>query len=367
MKKSIYLIVIFLAVIVLIAIVLRGFSGEDGWLCVGGQWVKHGNPSSSIPISGCGEETKTEEATGTITDITDNSLTISDDSEKIQFMLATSTFLANSEGGTIDKSYLRPGFEVLVATIPRAGEQKTAKEIRIIKEPNILIYSPIPNEEVSLPFELVGEARVFENAFNYRVTDASGTILAENMAYANAPDTGMYGRFDIHVKFAKSSSDNGYIEVFDYSAKDGLEIDKVAVPIRFKPGVETMKVKVFFGSQKLNPEALDCSKVYARERTIPKTQAAAQAALEELLAGPDSIESREGYYSSINTGVKLKKITIEKGLAKADFDKMLELNVGGSCRVISIRSQITETLKQFSAVKKVLISIDGRTDDILQP
>jgi len=54
-------------------------------------------------------------------------------------------------------------------------------------------------------------------------------------------------------------------------------------------------------------------------------------------------------------------------VAKADFDEQLEFQVGGSCRVSAIRAEITQTLKQFSTVKEVVISIDGRTEDILQP
>lgn len=35
---------------------VRFFMGgnEDTWLCVNGQWVKHGNPSASAPTTGCG-------------------------------------------------------------------------------------------------------------------------------------------------------------------------------------------------------------------------------------------------------------------------------------------------------------------------
>lgn len=42
---------------VLLLIGLRFLLGgnEDVWLCVGGQWVKHGNPSSSMPESGCSQ------------------------------------------------------------------------------------------------------------------------------------------------------------------------------------------------------------------------------------------------------------------------------------------------------------------------
>jgi uncharacterized membrane protein len=32
---------------------LRFFSGEDDWICKNGQWVKHGNPSASMPITLC--------------------------------------------------------------------------------------------------------------------------------------------------------------------------------------------------------------------------------------------------------------------------------------------------------------------------
>ncbi|MBU3925210.1 GerMN domain-containing protein, partial [Patescibacteria group bacterium] len=55
------------------------------------------------------------------------------------------------------------------------------------------------------------------------------------------------------------------------------------------------------------------------------------------------------------------------GIAKVDFDERLEFQAGGSCRVAAIRAEITETLKQFPTVNNVVISINGRTEDILQP
>lgn len=43
------------AIIIFFIIVgLRFLSGEDDWLCEGKQWVKHGNPSSAMPTTGCG-------------------------------------------------------------------------------------------------------------------------------------------------------------------------------------------------------------------------------------------------------------------------------------------------------------------------
>jgi len=129
---------------------------------------------------------------------------------------------------------------------------------------------------------------------------------------------------------------------------------------------KTLKVKVYFNNNKLDPE-FSCNKVFPVEREITKTQAVARAALEELLKGSSEKEKVEGFFTSINPGVKIQSLVIENGTAKVDFDEQLEFQVGGSCRVAAIRAQITQTLKQFPTVNDVIISINGRTEDILQP
>jgi len=129
---------------------------------------------------------------------------------------------------------------------------------------------------------------------------------------------------------------------------------------------ETIKVKAYFNNDKMDPE-FSCNKVFTVEREITKTQSVARAALEELLKGPTDSEKSERFFTSINPGVKIQKLTIENGVAKVDFDEQLEFQVGGSCRVAAISQQIIQTLKQFPTVKEVVISINGRTEDILQP
>jgi len=139
----------------------------------------------------------------------------------------------------------------------------------------------------------------------------------------------------------------------------------VKPPCLFKPA-ETIKVKVYFNNDRMDPE-FSCNKVFPVEREIPKIQAVGRAALEELLKGSTEEEKSEGFFTSINPGVKIQKLIIENETAKVDFDEQLEFQVGGSCRVAAIRAQITETLKQFPTVNSVIISINGRTEDILQP
>jgi spore germination protein GerM len=81
------------------------------------------------------------------------------------------------------------------------------------------------------------------------------------------------------------------------------------------------------------------------------------------------MESQElSIFSSINPGVILQQLTInEEGVAHADFSPELDRQVGGSCRVQAIRAQIENTLLEFPTVNDVVISINGRTEDILQP
>jgi hypothetical protein len=58
MNKKYFVIVaflLFLAVAVLSFRFLFG-SSEDTWVCEGGQWVRHGNPSVPVPTGECGEE-----------------------------------------------------------------------------------------------------------------------------------------------------------------------------------------------------------------------------------------------------------------------------------------------------------------------
>lgn len=130
--------------------------------------------------------------------------------------------------------------------------------------------------------------------------------------------------------------------------------------------VETMKVEVYFNNDKMDPE-FSCNKVFPVERKIPKTKEVARAAIEELLKGATDGEKTTGFFTSINSGVKIQSLIITNGVAKIDFDDKIEFQVGGSCRVSAIRSQIVQTLKQFPAVRDVVISVNGRTEDILQP
>ena len=125
-------------------------------------------------------------------------------------------------------------------------------------------------------------------------------------------------------------------------------------------------VKIFFGNIKEDPEVLNCEKVYSVEREVFENKVMVQA-LEELLKGPTLEEQEKGYLTNINPGVNINSLIVRDNIVKVDFDEQLGFQVGGSCRVLAIRSQITETLVQFPEINDVIISINGRIEDILQP
>lgn len=100
-------------------------------------------------------------------------------------------------------------------------------------EANIQVSAPVPNQEIGLPLIIRGQARVFENVINYRLRDADGTVLIEGYSMALSPDIGLFGSFVIESGYPEPKGKSGIVEVFNYSAKDGSEENKVMIPVRF--------------------------------------------------------------------------------------------------------------------------------------
>ncbi len=234
---------------------------------------------------------------------------------------------------------------------------------------NITVSSPQSGDYVNATaFKITGLARTFENNVVYRVTDlATKKVLAHGYGTA----TGEMGKFSPYTIDAKPNTagvqfpTRAIVEVFENSAKDGSEINKVQIPVRMGVGAdEPNAVEVFFSNPKKGSNN-NCELVFSVPRRIPQTQALATIALQRLLAGPTAEERAQGYESQIPAGTKLNKVAVTNGVARADFSS--ELNTAaGSCRVGAIRSQIERTLKQFSTVKSVVITVNGK-GDTLQP
>ncbi len=254
-----------------------------------------------------------------------------------------------------------------------AGVKTFAEDIgnELEKTDLIRISTPSPNDTIKSPVTVEGEARgtwFFEASFPIKLYDENNVLLGTAIAQAEGDwMTENFVKFKTVLIYNVTKAGKGML-VLEKDNPSGLpeNADELRVPIKYEVGVEAMTVKAYFNNSNMDPE-VSCNKVFSVERVVSKTEGVARAALIELLKGVTDAEKNAGFFTSINTGVKIQSLTIENGVAKVDFDEQLEAQIGGSCRVSAIRAEITETLKQFSTVSSVVISINGRTEDILQP
>lgn len=264
--------------------------------------------------------------------------------------------------------------------------------IKIIDQPNILVYNPTAGTKVSNYFIVKGFARVFENTFAIRLknTDTNKQYF-EKSVMTKTGEMGQYGEINHAISLGNTAAEisdkaNLTLEVFEYSAKDGSEINKVSVSLIFsKPFTSTTKVageptpstvngveeiiKIYFNSNKLDPD-ISCNKVFPVERKLilnDDFDRTVRLVLEQLFFGPNQIEIADSYSTSLPVNVKINKTNLGGGELTVDFDNQLQAGVGGSCRVSVIRAQITKTLMDLPGVDSVLISINGNIDEALQP
>jgi hypothetical protein len=117
-------------------------------------------------------------------------------------------------------------------------------------------------------------------------------------------------------------------------------------------------------------------------RLIPRSTGIATDALKDLLWGPPA-PNLGGFGTALPTPqevlnyagrgpdwgprVMLRGLTIDDGIAMADFSKEMQAYGGGSLRVSLLRRQIESTLKQFPTVSQVILAVEGQTEEVLQP
>jgi len=123
-------------------------------------------------------------------------------------------------------------------------------------------------------------------------------------------------------------------------------------------------VQLYFVPQNIGN---NCAEVVVAERPLLEAADPIKAALEALLAGPNEAEHAQEFTTTIPAGVKINKISTGDRVLKIDFSDALSAGVAGACRVTAIRAQITATALQFSNVTSVEISVNGQTEEILQP
>jgi hypothetical protein len=227
------------------------------------------------------------------------------------------------------------------------------------------------------PLVISGQARgswFFEAQFSADLVDTSNTEFKDlvlGRALLTAKDDWMTSDFvpfegRLHFDLPRTAS---AALVFKNANMSGLpENDKIfKVPLVMRPEASST-VRVFFANKVFDPK-LECTRVYAVNRTVPYTKETARYSLIELLRGLTPDEEAAGYLNAIDKGVGINSLRIQNNTIYAD---LTDIPNGGSCRVGLIRSQLEATLRQFPNIQRAVISLNGNdgqppNEPILQP
>lgn len=249
---------------------------------------------------------------------------------------------------------------------PVKVEKNPEAGVVAVIDSNIIVAKPVSNSLVTSPLKIEGRARVFEGNVEYRILDAANQVLASGFTTASAAAPG-WGAYSVLVDFSIPQSETGIVEVYSSSAQDGSKQNVIQIPVQFQ-SFEEPEVTIYFSNSIQDPGALECEKVYPVIRKVSGEQQRVIAAISALLAGPTEEEIELGYFSLIpEENVVVNHVAYDQGGLVVDFNQALQQGVAGSCTVQAIRSQIFETLRQFSDTDQVIITIDGQEDEILQP
>ena len=121
------------------------------------------------------------------------------------------------------------------------------------------------------------------------------------------------------------------------------------------------QVRVYFPRDGGNPHPRDPFNLQFVVRRVA-TAAPARPALEALLAGPTATEKRRRLRSLDAGGLTVGSLVIAGGTARVDFVSRGGKRWAGDLSPAEFRQAVERTLKQFSTVRRVTISVDGKTN-----
>ncbi len=110
----------------------------------------------------------------------------------------------------------------------------------------------------------------------------------------------------------------------------------------------------------LNKGKLGCGDDVAMvDRVVPRTQAPLTAALRELLELKVQTYGAAGFYNALHQAdLKIGRVELRDGVAAIDLAGQLRL--GGVCDSPRVQAQLERTASQFSTVKQVKVTVNGK-------
>ncbi|MDB4940427.1 MAG: Spore germination protein-like protein [Candidatus Doudnabacteria bacterium] len=118
--------------------------------------------------------------------------------------------------------------------IPPVNVTNTSSQPAVSNSNNVAaLYTPTPYQEIKSPVIVSGKANFFEAVVSIRIKDDAGKVLAETTTMASGAYDKLYP-FSKSVVYLKPSTSKGTVEIYEASAKDGSDTNKISIPIVFK-------------------------------------------------------------------------------------------------------------------------------------
>lgn len=136
-----------------------------------------------------------------------------------------------------DINLIFPGQRLCVPVkLPAAGSKVWEAPMAAIE-----IFSPVAEGLYHSPIEVIGLARKREAEVGLRLQQADGTVLAERRT---TTDNDRHSFFRTTLRFETFSEETqaASLEIFEISAKDGAEINKVTIPLTLASGQRVLDV-----------------------------------------------------------------------------------------------------------------------------
>ncbi|MFO7806939.1 MAG: Gmad2 immunoglobulin-like domain-containing protein [Candidatus Moraniibacteriota bacterium] len=203
-KRVVLFAILFLILAAGVLLTGRFLFQKDAWVCQDGKWIQRGNPSEPKPSEACGKQE--EEEIASFQDCID-------------------------AGFPVSESYPRQC---------RTDEGETfTEEIgnELEKSDIIRIDTPRPNEKISSPLTIKGEARgawYFEGEFPVALLSEDGNVLAEKQAVAQ--DEWMTENFvDFETTLNFESTEGEGVLVLNKANPSGKKenADSLEIPVKF--------------------------------------------------------------------------------------------------------------------------------------
>lgn len=102
----------------------------------------------------------------------------------------------------------------------------------------IKVFGIKEGDTISSPVKIEGEGIAFENTLIVELRNNNHEALVKEFVTTKAPDAGQSGPFAITLNFEFSNTKEGYIAVYEESAKDGSERNLVEVGVKFGEDIE---------------------------------------------------------------------------------------------------------------------------------